>query len=155
MAELITQSAYARHRQCSLKTVADAIIAGHITSKKVGNNVMIDPKVADVEWERNRNTKVNKNGTDDYSKARALREKANAEKAILQVAEYKSTLIKKEDVERQGFEVGQKIRQALEAMPSRISAKVASKTDPHECEIIMKQEIEDILLELCGIKGHG
>lgn len=157
MAKEVTQSEYARMRGCNLRTVSDAINQGQITARKDGKNVWIDPEKADKEWDLNRNRQgksSGKAGVDEYSKARTLREKAAAEKAVLQVAEIKGTLIKKEDVRRQGFEAGRKIRSALESLPSRLAPNVAVITDPHECEIFMKEEIEKILVELCTIDGY-
>lgn len=153
MAKLITQSAYARHRKCNLKTVCDAINQGHIIAKKVGQNVMIDPEKADKDWEANRSTQVTSGkGTDDYSKARALREKANAEKAILQVAEYKKTLIKKEDVIKKVSAIGFGVKERLRGLPQKLAAELAAESDAHTLELFLQSEIDQALSGLDELK---
>lgn len=153
----VTKHEFAQIRGVSVQSVHMAIRDGDIDSIKIGKNVWIDPDKANEQWNKNRrNTgQGQKNiALNDYDKARTLRERANAEKAVLQVAEMKKTLIKKEDVVRQGFLAGQKIRQALESIPAKLGARLAAITDPHKVEITMRDEIEHILFELSNLDGH-
>jgi phage terminase Nu1 subunit (DNA packaging protein) len=150
----MSKDEYAKHKEISLKTLSEHIRMGNIVVREINGRIWIDPVVADRQYEKNVRKKVDGNSGDEYAKARSLRERANAEKAVLQVAEYKRTLIKRQDVERQGFLAGQKIKQALETIPSKLGARLAAITDPHRVEITLKEEIERILLDLCDLSGH-
>ena len=153
----LTKSEYARHRGCSVQSITLAMQAGHIEYRKVGQQVWIEPHVADAQWAKNRTnsgTGQKRSEMNEYDKARTLRERANAEKAVLQVAEYKKTLIKKSEVEKQGFLAGQKIRQAIEAIPAKLGARLAAITDPHRVEMTLRDELELILMNLSDLDGH-
>jgi len=152
----LTRSEYARHRGCSVQTITLAMNAGDIEYRKVNQSVWIEPHVADAQWLKNRSNNGSgqkKSELSEYDKARTLRERANAEKAILQVAEYKKTLIKKSDVEKQGFLAGQKIRQAIESIPAKLGARLAAITDPHRVEMTLREEFELILTNLSDLDG--
>lgn len=52
--QLLTKSAYARHRGCDEKAVRKAILEGRISSI----DGKIDPEVADIQWARNTRARV-------------------------------------------------------------------------------------------------
>lgn len=56
--ELLTVSAYARRRGCNEKAVRKAIDGGRITAIERDGKRLIDPEVADIQWERNTRPRV-------------------------------------------------------------------------------------------------
>lgn len=144
---------YARYRGISDQTVMDAISAGHIKAEKRGHRVWINKEQADADWANNRATRGDKGGGGDYARARAIREQANAELAVLAVAEEKRKLVRVETVEKEGFEVARSIRDALLNIPQKIAPEVAAETDPHAVEIILQREITQALEAVTKIIG--
>jgi len=56
--ELLSKSAYARHRRCDEKAVRKAIAEGRISLI----NGKIDPEVADIQWAKNTRARVSQGG---------------------------------------------------------------------------------------------
>lgn len=144
---------YARHRGLSAQAVMDAIAQGQIKSEKRKGRVWIDKEQADIDWAANRATRADKDGSSNYAKARAIREQATAELAVLKVAEEKRKLVRVETVEREGFEVARQIRNALLNIPAKIAPEVAAEVDPHAVEIILAREINQALETITKIMG--
>ena len=46
------------------------------------------------------------------------------------------------------------IREAFETLPSRVAPKIAAKTDPHEVEIILMDEVNQVLEALTDLRGY-
>lgn len=153
--EEVTIADYAKHRGLSAQAVMNAINQGHIQAEKRGHRVWINKKQADIDWANNRATRGDKDGTSTYAKARAIREQATAELAVLKVAEEKRKLVRVETVEREGFEVARSIRNALLNIPQKIAPEVAAEVDPHAVELIIQREIVQALEGVTKIAGSN
>ena len=160
MSERVTAAEFARRKGVTDKAVRDAINTGRLSAKKEGNRVWLDLDVANREWEvRNpgASSAVGGGKSDAYNKAREIREKANAEKAILEVAVIKKNLISIEQVKRHGFAAMRTVRNQLQAIPTKIAHEVAAETDPHLVELILIKEIDQALeagSEIIGVQGE-
>jgi len=157
---IVSLSAYARHRKLNVKTVRDAIDQGQITAERKDGKVFIDQESADKEWLENRASRGHlspgdKKKPDKYAAARALKEQANAELVILTLAERKKSLIKIEEVERQGYEMARRIRNSILNIPAKISPSLAAVVDPHEMEVILYRELNQALEDLSKIKTNA
>lgn len=156
--ELMGVTAYARHRGCDLKTVIEACEANRISYIIKGTRKLIDPKEADVEWERNTDQKFNpKNYVEDkqiktkappFQESRAVREAYNARITKLEYEQKRGSLIEKEKVKNQSANTSTIIKNNLRQIPIKIAAEIASETDPHKIEMLLLKEIDEALEEL-------
>ena len=72
-------------------------------------------------------------------------------KALLRKQEYEEKqgkLIPADQVEKEAFEAGRKIRDQLQSIPDRCATLVAAELDPFECKQILMKEINHILYDL-------
>ncbi len=99
------------------------------------------------------------NGTSEYpptgyesplTVARTKREQAQAKIKEMEADEKAGKLVSAEDVKKQAFKEGRRLREAFQNLPGRISAEIACETDPHKVEIILEKEIREILLMIAG-----
>lgn len=82
-----------------------------------------------------------------YSGARARREMADAEKAELETAKLRGSMVMREDVDRAIFEIARELRDRLTTSARRIAAEVASLATAEACEEVIDRE-HRIVLEL-------
>ena len=167
---LITQAQYARHRGCSKVAVGKAVKAGRISLV----NGLIDPAVADIQWQANTRARVSQaaqpqlvlDGTastrldaapaepekkdDGYWDSRSRREAAEAERAELSLAEDKGQLIRVEAVKSALGTVFSTTRDALLQIPARLSALLAAESDPATVQNMLHTEIHQALQHLAG-----
>ncbi|MEO5347925.1 MAG: hypothetical protein H7834_16345 [Magnetococcus sp. YQC-9] len=71
-----------------------------------------------------------------------------AEIARLDLEERRGRLLKADDVEREAFELGRRVRDRLLNIPSRVSANLAAETDFKVIERLLIQELRTALEEL-------
>lgn len=74
-----------------------------------------------------------------YTLARAERERAEADKAKMEVAKLRGELVAWQDVARGGFEVGRDLRDTMESAVNALSAELASETNPERCAEILRK----------------
>jgi len=86
----------------------------------------------------------------EQSLAESQRQKALYDAAIrkLDLDERSGEIIKKEDVEKQYFEIARRVRDSILNVPSRISAEISSMTDVHLVSEKMITELTSALEEL-------
>lgn len=94
---------------------------------------------------------IDKSGIDpdmSYNEARTLNEKYKA--AMAEIAYQKETgkLISAEDVEKEAFNAGRKIRDSCLAIADRCAALVAAESDQFRCKQILLKEITFIMENL-------
>lgn len=165
-AQLLTQSAYARHRGVDPTSVRDAIRAGRITPVMVGGKPMIDKLVADAQWQANTRVRMGVSqppksdaGGDtpddggsggDYWESRARREAAEAELAELKLAEQRGDLVRAGDVRAAQAKLAAGLREALLQIPARLAAVLAAETDQARCHDHLQDELHQVLAQVAA-----
>jgi hypothetical protein len=86
-------------------------------------------------------------GDTGYTGARARRELADAEKAELETAKLRGSMVARDDVDRAIFEIGREVRDRLAGCARRIAAEVSSLSAAEACEEVIDRE-HRIVLEL-------
>lgn len=162
---LMTQAEYAKHRGCSAVAVHKAVKAGRISL--IGDK--IDPTVADIQWAANTRARQQQNGKaaptgqdlvdqaaaapaavdapsqaapvpdTGYTAARAERERAEADRAKMEVAKLRGELVSWQDVARGGFEVGRDLRDTMAAAENALAAELATETNADRCAEILRR----------------
>ena len=174
--QLITKAAYARHRGCDEKAVRKAIAEGRISSidGKVDPEVAdiqwerntrarvrpTQPQQADlVEASADVSTpgaqaKASAPAGDDkpsgdptYMALRVRREAADMEKAEIETAKLRGSMVMRDDIDRAMFAMGREIRDQLSACARRISSEVAGLSTTEACEEVIDRE-HRIVMEL-------
>lgn len=164
--ELLTPAEYARHAKVSKVAVHYAIRDGRLTTVKKNGKVMLDPKVADAEWETNTHheKRVNgkgkeanrdedeaapRNGLPRIGDSRAASEALKAQ--LLQIDRDKKLgkLIDAEEVKRTAFRLGRQVRDSMLNIPDRVTAVLIAKlgidVDAAIVHTIMDAEIRKAL----------
>jgi len=78
-----------------------------------------------------------------------LRDKlASAELKEFKLKKEKGLYISKDEVERQAFEIGKKVKESLRNIPTRIGDELATINDPHLIKQKLTKEIDSILEQL-------
>ena len=171
---LVSKSAYARHRGVDEKAVRKAVAEGRISLI----NGKIDPAVADIQWAANTRVRAG-SGTDlltqatavqtdarpvtapvspaaavleSYTAARARREAAEAERAELGLAEEKGELIRVEAVKSVLGVLFASTRDALLQIPARMAALLAAESAPAAVQTLLYTEIHQALQQLATAK---
>lgn len=73
---------------------------------------------------------------------------AKAKLAEMKADEQAGTLVNAEQVERDSFEIGRKVRDGILAVPIRIAHELAAEHDPHKVEVLLQRELTQALEEL-------
>lgn len=167
--QLITKTAYARHRGCDEKAVRKAVAEGRISLI----DGRIDPAVADIQWARNtraRATQATPPGpgvagdlldslqthapadsppapagpapvivNNGYTAARARREIADAETAEIQLKKLRGDVLITADVARAGFEIGREIRDAMESATNSLAGELAPLATAEACAEVLRR----------------
>lgn len=159
---IVSQRAYARHRDTSLSTVQKAINSGRISTLPDGR---IDSDVADQEWQANTKKRGPVMGgrrqqdDDDgfgaaqYTKARAIREHYQARLAKIEYEERVGNLVSKDEVQIASFNKFRQFRDAMLNIPDRIAAMLAAETDEGKCYEILATEIRKALNDFADANG--
>ena len=172
-ARLISKSEYARHRGCQPGAVTAAIGTGRITTVIKDGKELIDPEVADIQWERNTRTQM-RNGragqpahqpdlmtpappTDepaeirseqaaryDVQEARAKRETHEANLAMMREQKEAGQLLERERVMKAAVDAGAQLRASLERLPT-LSLELAAMQDPAQINQRLTQAVADAL----------
>lgn len=156
MPKTLSLRAYAKHRGVNLQAVQDALKYGRITKAKDGK---IDPRKADVDWEKNTNpakargSKSDSVDTGNYLKAKAVKEAYEAQLAKLEYEEKVGKLINAEKVKLQAFEIARLTRDAVLNIPDRISAELVGITDQATMHSILTKELTNALQEIVRVNA--
>lgn len=158
--QLVSKSAYARHRGCDEKAVRKAVLEGRISLI----DGKIDPAVADVQWERNTRARVNQKTLASsppsseaqaprlvdptYQQFRARREEAEAQIAEMNAAKMRGGMVLRDDVDRGVFDVSRQLRDRLATCGRRISSELVGLKTAEEFEQVIAREIHIALAEL-------
>lgn len=147
---------YARHRNCTLRAVQEAIDAGRIKTTLVDRKQKIDQEQADKDWEVNTSHQMRNNGAGtpekvlgpSFNQSRAIREAYQAKLAKLEYEMKSERVVDAEQVKREAFELSRMIRDALLNVPSRISNELMACKNAYDIEQVMLREFNKILKEL-------
>ncbi len=160
--ERITQAEFARRNDWSKQYVAKLVKQGRVTLE----GGKIDPVAAKraIDQLAEPSTALRKTSdsprasapvqaaspTDsrkavDYASARTMREAYRAKMARLDYEEREKQLIDASQVREEAFQAGRIIRDALLAIPDRVSDVLAAEPDPVQVKLLMMQEINDVL----------
>lgn len=160
-----------------LRAIKDGRLTGRST-RKVGDRWDIDPVIADREWASNTNKSSNnpsgkngsapvvadhyragndpsnKSGPDlgagipDRNVSRAIREAYLAKLAGVQYEKESGARVLKEDVKKEAFELGRRVREAMVNIPDRVSYDFAAITDATDIHLRLTKAINEALEEL-------
>lgn len=170
MRQLLSLRAYARHRECALSAVQKAIASGRIsTVTDSKGRARIDPEVADIQWAKNTDPLQSLRATGGFLDAAAATETASAgapEPEADNRVEYRDEqvrltrvtadlkqlelrtrvgeLAEVEPIVRAITDTHTAARNAVMALPDRLSSTLAAETDAlrvydlllAECELI-------------------
>lgn len=162
---LITQAEYARRRGVDPTTVRDAVRAGRITLI----DGKIDEEVANIQWARNTRARVTAKPANGgqaieaappvappqaqpgptvaplvetaYTDARAKRERAEAERAELEVGRLAGRLVELQTVEAGVFEVVRGLRDRVMASTAEAASAVLGLADVREIELALAEQL--------------
>ena len=171
MTQLLGIRAYARRRGVSHTAVGKAIRSGRLSRSVVrepGKPPKVDAELADEEWrdatdpaqqrepngqalmyggERKRKAEPTDEGL-SFARVRTVREGINAQLAQLELDRERGRLVDRDDVRAQAFESARRVRDRLLGVPVRLGPVVAGRTDPTECEKLIRAELDVALQEL-------
>lgn len=167
--------AYAKHRGVRLPAVQKAIRAGRITTTPDGK---LDPVQADAEWARNTAPRTARSGQRDrceprsprlattqqqpmaepslvagitsFATARSIREQYLARLTKIQFEKETGKLISRDAVQVAAFNKFRTFRDGMLNIPDRVSAQLASETDPAKVHEVLDSEIRKALLEFAN-----
>lgn len=83
-----------------------------------------------------------------YSGARARREQAEADKAEIEAAKMRGSMVMRDDVDRGGFEIGREVRDAMESAVNSLAAELASLASADACALVIRRHnraVQDLL----------
>jgi phage terminase Nu1 subunit (DNA packaging protein) len=80
-----------------------------------------------------------------YIAGRARKETALAELRELELRRQKGELVPQASVDKEAFETGRIVRDALLRMPDRLAGLFAAETDPRKIHALMTKEIRQVL----------
>lgn len=167
--QLLTKSAYARHRGCDEKAVRKAIQDGRISMI----DGKIDPEVADIQWAKNTRARADSKraapqeplvGMDapamaatalagpanpaagpDYNDNRARREKAEADMAERANLREAGQVLDRAQVERAVFDIVHSLRDAVMTIGQRAAPKCIGLADARDIERTITEECRQAL----------
>lgn len=163
--QLLTKSAYARHRGCDEKAVRKAIQDGRISTI----DGKIDPEVADIQWAKNTRARADSKrtapqeplvgidatataatapagpvsgpaGNPDYNDNRARREKAEADMAERENLREAKMVLDRQQSERAIFDIVRSLRDTVMAIGQRAAPKCIGLADSRDIERVITDE---------------
>lgn len=159
--ELVTKSKYAEMRGCAASAVTKAIQEGRITTVASNGREMIDPSVADIQWQRNTRARVDSSSAlesaaqlaaapadlprESYEEARRRRELAEAQIAELKLQEQMGGLVRLGEVRAAMASKVSAMREALLQIPSRLVPLLAAESDPAQIHSLLELELMQAL----------
>ena len=161
---LLKQAEYARHRHCSREAVRNAVASGRITT--FGPDKLIDPELADAQWQRNTRVRVRSASADktipaanvppvgavsvSYDEARRRRELAEASIAEMKQEELQGDLIRINAVRSHLAVRITAMRNAFLMIPLRLAPVIAAETDQATIHAMLETEIVRAIALLSG-----
>jgi len=159
-------------RQRILKAIESGVLVNSITIDNSTKRKLfkVDEKKGLKEWEahidpakKRDNLKqeeareINKpdNEPSAYQKSKAAREFFNAKIARLNYEERAGTLVDAEQVKKESFKVGRRVRDSMLGLPERLAAELANMTEPREIAVYLKEQIAGALKDLDSINHVG
>lgn len=147
---LLKQAEYARHRHCSREAVRNAVASGRITT--FGPDKLIDPTLADAQWQRNTRVRVRNSAADtlsppdtavsvSYDEARRRRELAEASIAEMRQEELRGDLIRVDVIRSHLASKISNMRDAFLQIPLRLGPVLAAETDAAKIHTLLEDEI--------------
>lgn len=131
---------------------------------------MIDPDVADIQWEKNTNKKQSERANaqkrneqkapsdqeqaGEYWKTRTRRENAEATIAELKAAEMAGSLVSIERVKAASMRMSRMLRDALLAIPAKISPQLAIETEVHTIDRMLGDALRRVLDDIAGMTAN-
>lgn len=171
----------------SREAVRKAVDEGRISA--FGPDKLLDQTLADSQWARNTRARVGSasgepdllgddqdagatvdapaaasasRGDATYMALRARREAADAERAEMETAKLRGSMLMRDDVDRAMFEIGRELRDALMGCGRRIASEVATLASAEACEQVLDREHRIVLQllatafrEKIGAAGKG
>lgn len=155
---LLSRREYAKHRGVDDKAVRNAIATGRITTI----NDMIDPEIADKQWDENTHHEYAPRGhiSDDRSSsiAQSNRQKKETLEILLKKLEYEEKsgkLIPRAEMERDVFNASRAARDLWKGAPHKIAPLLIGKTDMTEIEQILEKPFDKFLETLTScLRGN-
>jgi len=165
---LLKQAEYARHRHCSREAVRNAVASGRITT--FGPDKLIDPELADAQWQRNTRARVRSAGADktipttnappiiavsvSYDEARRRRELAEASIAEMKQEELQGDLIRLDVIRSHLARKISAMRDAFLQIPARLVPILVAETDPAKVHTLLEDEIIRAMALVNGAADH-
>jgi phage terminase Nu1 subunit (DNA packaging protein) len=160
---LVSVSEYARRRGVTRQAVYKYLDRGLIERRP---DRLIDVHVANRQLDARRDmTRVRKapppaapssagrQSEDSVQlEARTRFEVARARKMELQAAQLEGSLVARDKVERQVFELGRVVSERLLALPDRLADRLAALDDRHACHALMSEELRAALEALTDLE---
>lgn len=170
---LVSQAEYARRRGVSPGAVKKAVDTGRITIVERDGKPMLDPEVADIQWEKNTNAKMRRTGNRihdfaqesrapgegeaaavpayvasiyDAQAARAKREFHEANLAAMREAKESGALVQRDRVIKLATDAGSSLRASLERLPG-LSLELAAMTDANAIQAMLTARVAEILAD--------
>ena len=151
--------------------VLKAINSGRLTeraAKKVGDRWLIDPEIADLEWAGSTDVTRGGNGNGRIDRpparaaaapeddpglsnvpsrnvSRAIREAYMARLARVEFERETGARVLADDVRKEAFEQGRRLRDALMNIPDRISNELAALAEPALVHLSLSNALRDAL----------
>lgn len=170
---LMSMREYARHRGVSAQAVSKAVARKRISVVyDAKGNRKIDPRVADIEWDRNSDeSKFRSAGVDNRTPAeeldvppasippsdkvgdamrgsRAVRESYNAKLAKLEFEEKSGKLVGVSEVQREAFKLARAVRDSVMNLPDRLAPELAAETNIFKVHARLSEELRKCLESL-------
>lgn len=155
---------YSRLRGVTKEAVSKAVREGRIPSFNENGRRLIDPELADQEWQKNTNPSVaneesrqkklgvsieeDKNNGPSYSQSRSIREAYQARLAKLSYEEKLEKLVSAEKVKVTAFTTARIVRESVLNIPNKISYQLATETDSNKIHLILTEALIEALEEL-------
>lgn len=159
--KLISKSEYAKLRGCSPSAVTKAIREARISTITSDGSEMIDPAIADIQWQRNTRPRIDSasaataikldgepeatNMDEPLFEARRRLMVSEANQAETKEAETKGRLLDRAGVDRAFYEAARGLRDGMNNCSRRLAAEVANLTNPSECEEVIAKELRHLL----------
>lgn len=83
-----------------------------------------------------------------YTESRARSEFERANLLTLERKQRVGELVDAAEVRREAFALARTVRDGMLSIPSRVAPLLAAESDPHKCGLILRAEIEHVLLAL-------
>lgn len=167
----MTPAGYARHRGVSPQAVWRAIHAQRITTVVVNGKQLIDPEVADIQWQANtrpthsalaaalpvclppasdppRPPSSAEAQLYDIQAARAKREHHEANLADLRERKAAGALLERTRVEKAAAAVAAVVKGGLEQLPGKLAVPLAAETDVAQVRVLLNAAFAETLANM-------